>query len=390
MDVDPGIWSRAEAVLASGTKVALATTGGGSQLLTWLLNHPGASRAVIEAQVPYSTAALQDYLGSPGPHRVEEETARSMAARAFARARGLSGDEHPVIGVGCTAALATSRRRRGQDRASIVLRTPNEYWFHALHFDQGPADRLDQENALSRVALRALAAACQGLRPVGAECPDRARVAVRVEPVQTVLEGLLMGAAPAIQMGADGDLSFQLETRSRLVFPGSFNPLHEGHVELAAVAEAQSGRPAWLEISVENVDKPPLTYAEVNERLQPLRGRYRVVVTRAATFVEKARICPGSWFVIGYDTLVRLVDARYYAEGEGGVQAALAEMAALRCRFLVAGRLHQGCYRTLAAVALPEPCRCMFEMIPEDAFRCDVSSTEIRATSPGSAGCRQA
>ena len=84
--VGEDIWDRVEAVLQSGVQLAVATTGGGVELASWLVNHPGASRAIVEVQVPYSEAALASYLGCTGPHRVEEKTARELAGRAHARA----------------------------------------------------------------------------------------------------------------------------------------------------------------------------------------------------------------------------------------------------------------------------------------------------------------
>ena len=83
MRVSDDIWTQVEAVLHSGTRLALATTGGGSELISWLLNHPGASRAIVEAQVPYSERALAAYLAFAGPHGANEQTARDMAGRAF-------------------------------------------------------------------------------------------------------------------------------------------------------------------------------------------------------------------------------------------------------------------------------------------------------------------
>ncbi len=162
MRVDRDIWQQVESLLQGGGQLALATTGGGGELASWLLNHPGASASVIEVQVPYQEEALAAYLGSAGPHRVTAQTARDMADRAFVRARRFTGVEEGIVGVGVTAALATSRSRRGEDRAYIALRLPQEYRLFDLHFEKGAADRLAQEERLSRFALAVLAEACGG------------------------------------------------------------------------------------------------------------------------------------------------------------------------------------------------------------------------------------
>ena len=376
--MDEQIWNQVEAILDSGARLSMALTGGGSKLVTWLLNHPGASRAVVEAQIPYHESALQAYLSTPGPHRVEEETARVMALQAFSRTRAFTGGQGHAIGVGCTAALATRRVRRGEDRVCIALRTAGQYRFYALRFEKGTADRLEQEDVLSRFALQVLAEACGAVRESPEAWPAYVDISSQITPVEESLERLLQGEARVVEMGLDGCMVFEVEQQDRLLLSGSFNPLHQGHTELAAAAQAQSGRSICLEISVENVDKPPLSYGEVMRRLGQLEGHYPVVLTRAATFMEKARLFGRGVFVIGYDTAVRLLDASYYEGEEDGLGGGLEEMATGGCRFLVAGRLHEGCYRTLEDIDLPEQYQGMFEAITEAVFRKDISSSEIR------------
>lgn len=376
--VEEKIWDQVEGILRSGIQLALATTGGGSQLAFWLLNHPGASQAVMEVQVPYHPAALGDYLGAPGPHRVEARTALELAGRAYRRVQLLTGGDGLSVGMGCTAALATDRARRGEDRAYLALRWGGAYRIYTLGFVKGVAGRLEQEEVLSRLGLQALSEVCGGAS--GRESwPDYVRIEARTVALDDPLALVLGGEVAVVEVDGEGQATAEVERRGRLLFPGSFNPLHQGHVELAAAAWRQCGRPVCLEISVENVDKPPLSREELEKRIAPLRGQFPVVVTRAPTFVEKARLFGACCFVIGLDTAMRLFAARYYDGGEAGMRKALEEMAGTRCRFLVAGRLIEGVYRTLDDIEIPGVFRTMFASLPEEAFRLDISSTEIRA-----------
>ena len=163
------------------------------------------------------------------------------------------------------------------------------------------------------------------------------------------------------------------------VLPGSFSPLHYGHRELARVAGEITGLEGVYELSVVNGDKPPLAAAEIRRRAAQFAGQSRLVLTRARTFREKADLFPGSVFVIGWDTLIRLIDPRYYGGSEGAMLTALAEIWALGGRFLVAGRALDGAFRTLAEAAIPAGFSPRFQDLPESAFRADVSSTELRA-----------
>lgn len=374
MSVDERLWQQVENLLDSGLKLALASTGGGSQVLGWLLNHPGASRAVLEGHIPYHAASLALFLERPGPHPVVAETARAMALRAWQRAARFAGGETDAVGVGCTAALRTRRERRGEDRACIALRTATEYHLCDLHFARGAASRLEQEDVTSQMVLSLL------LERTGdtaaAEWPEWAVVQRRTLPVQSLLERLLQGEIPVVEDKGDGSYRAPQKTAARLLLSGSFNPLHAGHIELALAAQELTGREAHLEISVENVDKPELGYEEVLRRLAAIDSRFPMVVTRAPTFHTKARLFPNACFAIGFDTAVRLLDPKYYGDEENDLLRALEGMR--NSCFLVAGRLHKGAYRTLEEIAVPPTLREMFAPIPESAFRQDISSTEIR------------
>lgn len=162
------------------------------------------------------------------------------------------------------------------------------------------------------------------------------------------------------------------------LLPGSFNPLHHGHVGLAAAAAARLGVPVAFELSVRNVDKPDLDPAEVDRRTAQFAAVGPVWVTRAATFADKAELFPGAAFVVGYDTAARLIDPRYYADDAGRRDAALERLAAVGCRVVVGGRLDAaGAFRTWDAAAGPFPE--LFVALAESDFRTDVSGTALRA-----------
>lgn len=196
------------------------------------------------------------------------------------------------------------------------------------------------------------------------------------DPLQRLL-GATTGAVDLVTVHRDGRMEADAPA-GVAVLPGSFDPLHRGHERLAEAASQLLSAEVAFELSVVNVDKPALDEAEVRRRAQQFRGRWRVLLTRAPTFVEKARLLPGCTFVIGWDTAVRLVEARYYGGDEAAMLAALDEMRDAGCRFIVAGREHQGSFRTLRDAGIPPRFGPIFEAIPESRFRADVSSTELR------------
>jgi hypothetical protein len=165
-----------------------------------------------------------------------------------------------------------------------------------------------------------------------------------------------------------------------VLFPGSFNPMHEGHVSLARIAEELKQRPLAFEISVTNVDKPPLANETVRHRLAQFAWKASVELTRAPTFVEKSRLFPGTTFVVGADTAERLFGAKYYGDHEARMHEALEEIASSGASFLVAVRLDaSGRVRALTDISVPGRYADLFTEIPEHRFRVDTSSSEIRA-----------
>lgn len=162
-----------------------------------------------------------------------------------------------------------------------------------------------------------------------------------------------------------------------LLLPGSFNPLHEGHRKLLETAERSSGRNGILELSVQNVDKPPLSSLEIRRRLAPIEGRYNLLLTHAATFLEKAKLLPGTLFLIGADTAKRLLNEAYCPPGYN-LERLLGSLRELNCRFMVAGREEDGNFLELEDLGLPQEQGTLFESIPEESFRYDISSSELR------------
>jgi hypothetical protein len=162
-----------------------------------------------------------------------------------------------------------------------------------------------------------------------------------------------------------------------VLFPGAFNPLHKGHKRMADVAAERCGKPVMFELSVTNVDKPPLDFIEIADRLGQFPNE-RVLLTRAPTFVEKAEIAPGCVFVVGIDTLVRIGDPVYYHNDRTKRDAAIAAIRERGCRFLVFGRAVHGAFGHLSDFDVPPALRELCDEVREAEFRDDVSSTQLR------------
>jgi hypothetical protein len=367
---------------AAPQRLVLAFAGAGSLALWWLHQVGGSSRTVLEATDHYSAASLRELLGALPAKAVSAATARAMAERTWARAlhlsRELADQQHqavPVLGVACTAAIASDYPRRGAHQAIIAIQTAAACSIYTLTLAKGHRDRLGEEALVSRLLLYAIARACE-LAPPPLNLAADDSLHEETTPATDPLARLLAGELSHVLVHPNGQHEAAPAIAGALL-SGSFRPLHEGHEQLLAAATAELGQPGLFELPVANADKGTLIAEEVQRRLRQFAGRAPVVLSRAALFVEKARLFPGCVFVVGYDTAIRLVNPRYYGGAEG-LHAAFEAIAATGCRFLVAGRAENGQFRTLDDVTLPPGHEELFAGLPEAAFRADVSSTALR------------
>ena len=86
-----------KSIHASSLRFVVVVTGGGAGAIARLLEVPGGSRTLLEARVPYSAAALNDFLQAAPESYCTTSTARAMAMAAFQRARHLDpGADRPA------------------------------------------------------------------------------------------------------------------------------------------------------------------------------------------------------------------------------------------------------------------------------------------------------
>lgn len=353
--------------------MVLSITGGGSGAIASLLEVPGGSATLLEAVVPYSATAMLDWLGGSVDHYCSERTARAMAMAAFERARALSSaPADKLIGIGATASLVSNRPKLGSHRIHVAWQSADTTAAATCELTKGARTRLEEERLSSAIILDSIAEACGVAERTTRLLPSEAIVR-RTKIAPNEWTELVLGERSHVALPGPTQ-----PEPLQILFPGAFNPLHTAHRRMAKFAAERLGQPVTFELSVANVDKPPLDYLEIEDRLSQFAGE-RVLLTRAPRFIEKARLAPGCTFVVGSDTIIRIADPKYYAGGTDERNAVIVALAATGCRFLVFGRLVDSSFCSLAGASIPAELRDLCDEVPESEFREDISSTELRS-----------
>ncbi|KAI9989333.1 hypothetical protein PInf_019611 [Phytophthora infestans] len=439
-------------------KVVAAVTGGGVSIAESLFR-PGSSSTMLHFAVPYSRASLQSFLSSvPSTSSklkfCSADTSERMALAAWKRASDITRSEaeeddaqaaaalpnalkrfRASLGIACSAGLATNYPKKGPHECFLsvcqtrsvcktnALQQPKCETYH-LQLDKSLGrSRTEEDHIVSRWLVYLLAKAtdvdseaCAAFHdelmstqigndaiikltsdeehsntndPLHDICSGQSNQLVSVAFLPEQLEDTTDGT---VSMVATRGFGFR-----GLILPGSFNPLHKGHVDLALVAQQlmkdRTGveLPVAFELAVANADKGAIESSTISTRVAQFAagnasglGAWPVLVTNATLFGQKAELLPGCAFVIGADTAIRIVDKKYYDMDEHKMVLALDHIARNDCSFVVAGRVDNKVENRFIRADevldkhVPPVFRHIFVPLPESAFRNDISSTEIR------------
>tara|TARA_B100000003_G_scaffold103947_1_gene93107 strand:- start:106 stop:690 length:585 start_codon:yes stop_codon:yes gene_type:complete len=175
------------------------------------------------------------------------------------------------------------------------------------------------------------------------------------------------------------DLISSSEGKPEVIFPGSFNPLHEGHIAIRDYAEKFLEKDVFFEICIQNADKPQLSYESVDAAVKQFTDSCWII-TKAGKFSEKSKLFPNTTFILGIDTLMRIFDEKFYSHKDQMLEE-LDTFNINNNNFLIFGRESNGKFNSLENFDVPKHIKERFSQVSEKDFRYDISSSSLRANS---------
>lgn len=276
----------------------VACAGGVEEILGTFTGVAGISSRYLGGVSCYHPVGFRRFCGTTLSEGFCSENGAILLARGAYREAQSFGDLH-VLGIGITAALSTTRVLKGGGRVWLACVTKHAVFTETLDLVEEDS-RARQIDMAIRWCLDRIYLMISGGAPELKACGNIARLhqQAQLAPMLVDVDG---SSAPLVEE----------QLKGTIVFPGSFNPLHFGHLRIAQLLSMLTGREVVWELCLSNADvsKPSLTIEDLERRLPIMRGS-RAIVGNLRLFVDKARVYRTD-FAVGADTWQRIFDVTY-------------------------------------------------------------------------------
>lgn len=340
-------------------RIYIASTGAGAGAQNKIWSVPGCSSYFAGACFPYGQDQVDEFLGFKPAQYCSKETALSLAMASYMRA--WNGKDCDAVGVGLTASVASKEAHRGEHRIHAAICDAKSVIAcdHVLKKGKGAEPRSRDGRKADRVIMGLIRLVTRG-KASGLD----AYMANEQATEQFFTR-------PFFGVCGDRPMLFANKT----LYCGAFNPPHYGHFQIAEAA----GPATTFNITQDSPHKPPLSLTDMLQRAKLFKG-HRLLFTRGdPLYIDKARLAPGTTFVVGADSLLRMLDPKWGPD----VKTMLYEFIKLYTTFLVAPRKMAG--ETLTMHQVLDRCGVDYA-IRNDLFKeltgfepVEMSSTQIRS-----------
>lgn len=279
-----------------GATVYISTAGGGAIAISDLCSPPGRSSVILGATFINDTNLFNKYVGvTEWSKYASKESAKALSV--VSQEVGKNGLKH--IGIGIASSLATNNERVGRVNLTNIVATGYNF---EVSFTQ-EFKRID------------------GQMPERERYNQEDQIHIHLNKVIEICYEILNGNDDILMVYSSGGDGYRVKYfkqpvvsgESINIYPGSFNPVHDGHLFLKETSEKVTGIKTLFEISLLNFEKSRIGFEELNERIGKIN--HDVLFSYDKTFVEKYKGLIRNYpqlkqvnFVCGFDTWNRISD----------------------------------------------------------------------------------
>ncbi len=378
-------------MISSDLKLSLYTSGGCTSILGWLSLLPGSSKVIVETQNPYSKSALMTLLGYKPNSFVNLKTAKDLSLKAFVNCQRLlylesdnkiQFEQDRILGVGITGALRSNYEKKGLHHVYVTLMDQKNSTTYYINLEKTSNRSREEEDQFIGLNIINLINSSNKLPTLIGETFDSDSISVveNVDTIDSVFPLLSDGIMNIIYLPNGKYLVNQI-LKKCAVIPGSFNPIHEGHIALGEeIANCQqiSKEDVIFELSAANPDKGEISRKEIETRISAIVEKgFSAMLTKIPFFYSKNEYLRDGYFIVGADTYKRIVNVKYYDNSRDIMISKLTEFAKYQNNLIVAPRLNPETDKveSLKDFEIPDILK---GLAKEVEFRKDISSTEIR------------
>lgn len=272
---------RIEDLIKKDVRIFISATGAGAGIQQKLWEVPGISKVLEGAEFPYSADVLFGLIGYYPEQYCSEDTAIDMALKSYWLTYRPG---QKTIGLGLSASVTSVVPHRGEHRVWVARADDDGVRTVCKVLEKRPGKLYGRSRdgyECDKLGLDLLL----GETP-GDDATERAMDLILKRPFFDVI-GTRHTIAP------------------KAMLPGAFNPPHDGHFWMSNKFKAVPS------ITIDPPHKPKIGPIEIMQRFKMLCGLPLFVSKGDQLFTEKSARYPETGFVIGADTLERMLDPKW-------------------------------------------------------------------------------